>query len=430
MIRDETSKTTKKARRSYKSHGEKRTQEATPVEKRITHLAQHVPPPLEATVVGYFFSVFARSGTFAYLPEYATFLNNDEGIMQALCASSLGSMALQYNNDKLFHVARHYYAASLLRVNRDLSQPDTAVLDSSLIRVLLLSAFEALCFHDGGDSHNWVTHIRGSSDLLLMRGKRQLDSPFGRLLFHHAGVNILINSVNHKVPVSVELLELFEYATSSSLLPDTVSIQIMQLLSQAAVAAPKISNMAVKEAFMVLLQLDARATVFQKELEETAPFEIIQIASGVDGRRQISGIDTFKGVMHRYPDQQVARLYNTARTTRLNVRQWMLKRLCESSTQGHMQDWTTERVFAESAELISEMLASVPYSLDLLDSATSTEARYLMWPLINVATLDVCPASAKRYIINSLLALADKFHLWRAKQAADVLKRRGEEGAR
>ncbi|KAF5679239.1 hypothetical protein FHETE_980 [Fusarium heterosporum] len=394
------------------------------------HLAQHVPPPLEATVTGYFFSVFARSGTFAYLPEYASLLSKDVGVMQALCASSLGSMALQYNNDKLSQTARHYYAASLLRVNQDLSQPATAVLDSSLIRVLLLSAFEALCFHDGGDYHNWATHIRGSSNLLLMRGKAQLKSPFGRLLFHHAGVNILINSVNHKVPVSVELLELFEYATSSSLLPETVSIQIMQLLSQAAVAAPMISNMPAEEAFMVLLQLDARATVFQNELEETVPFETLQIANSVDGRRQSFGIDTFEGVMHRYADQQVARLYNTARTTRLNVRQWMFKRLCDSSTQEHMQGWTRKRVLVEGAGLVSDMLASVPYSLDLLDSATSTEARYLMWPLTNMATLDVCPAPAKRYIIDSLRALAEKFHLRRAKQAADILDRREGEPIR
>ncbi|KAM0338680.1 hypothetical protein ACHAPU_011237 [Fusarium lateritium] len=347
-----------------------------------------------------------------------------------MCASALGSMAVQYSNDKLLYTARYYYAASLLRVNQDLSQPDTAVLDSSLLLVLLLSAFEALCLHGGGDSGNWAAHIRGSSKLLLLRGKEQLDSPLGRLLFHHAGVDILINAVNRNDPVSVELLDLFEYATSSSLLADTVSIQIMQLLSQAAGIAPRMSSMSVDEAFMVLLQLDAQAAVFQEELEKTAPFKLIQIENNADDYRQTDGINTFEGIMHQYPDQQVARLYNNARTIRLLIRHWMSTALRDPTIQEYLQspstdsslrEWTTQRVHAESAKLARDILASVPYSLDLLDSQTSTEARYLIWPLTTVATLDICPAPTKRYIIDRLVALAEKFHLWQAKQAAEML---------
>jgi hypothetical protein len=92
-----------------------------------------------------------------------------------------------------------------------------------------------------------------------------------------------------------------------------------------------------------------------------------------------------------------------------------------------MRHWTIETILSESAALVKDTLASVPYSLELLDSQTSTEARYLIWPLTTMASLDVCPSSARRYIIDRLVALADKFHLRRAMQAAEMLNRYDQE---
>ncbi|KAM0242280.1 hypothetical protein ACHAP5_007220 [Fusarium lateritium] len=341
-------------------------------------------------------------------------------------------MAVQYNDDRLLHSARYYYALSLTQTNQDLSEPQTAVLDSTLLCVLLLSAFEALCFHDGGNPQHWIAHIQGSSSLLLMRGKAQLESPFGRLLFHHAGVNILIDSINHDIPVPAELIQLFEYATTSSLLDDSISVNILLLLWQMAVVAPRLANMTVWEVDKEMLRLDNQAAEFQEELQEMAPYEVINIIDSRQGHKY----HTFEGVMHRYQDQQIARLYNTIRLMRLTFRQWMFSAshvptthnsLQDSSTDYSMRHWTTDKILSESAALIKDTLASVPYSLELLDSQTSTEARYLIWPLTTMASLDVCPLSARRYIVDRLVALADKFHLRRAIQAAEILNRRDQE---
>ncbi|KAM0201588.1 hypothetical protein ACHAPA_011694 [Fusarium lateritium] len=344
-------------------------------------------------------------------------------------------MAVQYNNDRLLFSARYYYALSLTQTNLDLSEPQTAVLDSTLLCVLLLSAFEALCFHGGGNPQHWIAHIQGSSSLLLMRGKAQLQSPLGRLLFHHAGVNILIDSINHDIPVPVELVQLFEYATTSSLLDDSISEHILLLLWQMAVVAPRLANMTVREVDEEMRRLDSQAASFQEELQEMAPYEVINIIKS----RQDHKLHTFEGVMHRYRDQQIARLYNTIRLMRLTFRQWMFSAsqapTTHSSLQGisidyNKRHWTIDKILSESAALIKETLASVPYSLELLDSQTSTEARYLIWPLTTMASLDVCPLSARRYIVDRLVALADKFHLRRAIQAAEILKRRDQEQIR
>jgi hypothetical protein len=434
-IRDETSRVTEKARRGYARAAKKEREQMlavwSPLYNKAQLLPESIPLPLEATAIGYFFSVFSRSGTFAYLPEYATLLVQDDSITQALCAAALGSMAIQYGNDALSHSARRYYTASLMCTNRDLRERKSTILDSTLLRVLMLSAFEALDLHEGGQPENWAAHIEGSSRLLLMRGKEQLRTPFGRLLFHHAGVNILVHSIIKGVSLPVELLRLFGHAVPRPAQIDFASTYILSLLLQMAALAPEIWNMNASDLLKKVLLLDEQAREFLKELSVSTPFQVINIANSSDEHQHYSRIHTYGGIMHLYQDQQTARLYNTARLLRLSLKQWTFIAVINSSgvdepTQilgtdnNRIEDraWMISKILSDSAHLVKDVLASVPYSLDLLDSQNSTEARYLIWPLARIASLDICPISAKCYISDRFTALARKFHLRRAMEAA------------
>ncbi|GKU09602.1 unnamed protein product, partial [Fusarium langsethiae] len=155
------------------------------------------------------------------------------------------------------------------------------------------------------------------------------------------------------------------------------------------------ANMAAWEVEEEMLRLDGQAAKFQDELQEMAPFEVIYGAEYRQGHK----LYAFEGVMHRYQDQQIARLHNTARLMRLTFRQWMFAASHDSSTHKYLRETsngsntrhrTIEKILSESAVLIKDTLASVPYSLELLDSQTSTEARYLIWPLTVMASLDIC----------------------------------------
>ena len=435
-ITDQTSKVVEKAGRDYTRLRAKRREEPpTPwpsVRDRAEILPVSIPLPLEATAIGYFFSIFSRSGTFGYLPEYAVSLAKDDSIVQALCASALGSMALQYRDVGLSQSARRYYTASLTRINQDLSKPESMALDSTLLRVVILSAFEGLDLHKDGNPQNWAAHVEGSSRLLLMRGKEQLKSRFGQLLFHHAGVNILVHSMIHGISIPAELLQLFEHATFYPGEMDSISTHIMSLLLKGAVIAPKVQNMQVPEVLKEILPLDDQAGEFLEELSTSAPFQVINITNSSDENQR--RIHTFEGHMHRYQDQQTARLYNTARLIQLSLKQWMFVAATNSySTVDRSllpgigreyvmeREWIKFKAVSESAGLVKDVLASVPYSLDLLESQNSTEARYLIWPLTRIASFDICPTPEKSYILGRLTALAQKFHLRRAMEAATML---------
>jgi hypothetical protein len=87
-------------------------------------------------------------------------------------------------------------------------------------------------------------------------------------------------------------------------------------------------------------------------------------------------------------------------------------------------DFTTEKVLAESAELVRDILASVPYYLDLLEPQNSIEARYLIWPLTSIVSLEVCPPLARHYIKDRLMALGYKYNMQQAIEVATMLDQR------
>lgn len=401
---------------------------------------QSIPLPLEVTVTGYFFQTFCRSGMFSYLPGFATMLCEDEISMQALCASALGSMALQYNSSDLSHSARGYYANSLTSVNRALADPESRLLDSTLLHVLMLSAFEALNLHQDGNPRDWAAHIEGSCRLLVLRGKAQLRTTFGRLLFHHAAVNILIHSMIEGKSVPAELHHLVRHAISYPGEMDFASTHILSMLSGMGVLVSKVRSMNVFEVLENVLPLEEEACNFLQELYDSEPYEVVGIAESGDERRQNHPNHpnlTFEGVMHLYQDQQSARMYNTARLMRLILRQWLFAATNRSGkrrpapdlnhTSVAERDTILQKMLLDSACLVGDFLASVPYTLAILDSQNSTEARYLIWPLARIASLDVCPSSAKLYISNRLAAIAAKFNLRRAMEAAIMLQQGGAD---
>ena len=133
--------------------------------------------------------------------------------------------------------------------------------------------------------------------------------------------------------------------------------------------------------------------------------------------------------MHMYNNQQIARLYNTARLIQLTLNEWKFtaaSRPCH--VKDHRQEWFSKqsawlnKTLDDSSSLVSDVLASVPYSLDKLDPQDGTEARYLVWPLTRIASFNVCPPASKVFISDRLIAIAEKFGLRRAQEAATMLE--------
>ncbi|KAG8356404.1 hypothetical protein FVEN_g12835 [Fusarium venenatum] len=191
-------------------------------------------------------------------------------------------------------------------------------------------------------------------------------------------------------------------------------------------------NMTAKEVLKETFGLLDEVSILREDLREMVPFEVIHTMDGNDRYQEVHNIHTFEGVMHRYQDQQTARLHNVARLINLGLLQWIfsafkrglgIETSCQypdiNSVLLKTRDYTMEKVLVESAELVRDILASVPYYLDLLESQNSIEARYLIWPLTSIVSLDVCPPLARHYIEDRLKVLGYKYNI---RQAIEVAK--------
>ncbi|CAF3626641.1 unnamed protein product [Fusarium graminearum] len=196
-------------------------------------------------------------------------------------------------------------------------------------------------------------------------------------------------------------------------------------------------SMTANEVLKETLELHDQVSILRDDLYEMAPFEVIHSMNDNEKSQEVHNIHTFEGVMHRYQDQQTARLYNAARLINLYLLQLIFSALKRGSgieifcqylntdcIFPEARDWTMEKVLLESAELVRDILASVPYYLDLLESQNSIEARYLIWPLTSVVSLDVCPPLARHCIKDRLMVLGFKYNMRQAIEVAKMLDQR------
>jgi hypothetical protein len=111
-------------------------------------------------------------------------------------------------------MARSYYATALATTNSALGSPNLALLDVTLLSVLLLSTFEALTFQGRASPQSWNAHVSGATALLELRGEKQLEDHLGQQLFHHASMIIWTSRVQRAVQVPPQLERIQQRAST------------------------------------------------------------------------------------------------------------------------------------------------------------------------------------------------------------------------
>ncbi|KAK8064332.1 hypothetical protein PG994_006970 [Apiospora phragmitis] len=157
----------------------------------------------------YFVNRYAPAGSFSYLKTSASIGFDLGSLDTALSAPSLLLLSHHLRSPELHLLARAHYAKALKCTNRDLSNPDIAARDSTMLQVMLLSFFEVLVFEGRDIPWDWTTHLAGIVQLIHLRGEAQLDSVLGRALFLHACGNIKTSCAQRslRLPPELALLE-------------------------------------------------------------------------------------------------------------------------------------------------------------------------------------------------------------------------------
>jgi Fungal specific transcription factor domain len=389
-------------------------------------------PSHDELAVGYFMSSYVPASPFYYLPEIynATASTAQDAVSSTVLAASFASLSLHVGSGQLMNNARMHYSKALTQTNMALASPDTAILDSSLISVLMLGFYEAIAFSSHRSPTSWMTHTLGAVQLIRLRGTKQLKTDLGTRLFLQTCNNIRSSCIQLGVPVPDEFLQLYEQA-KPFLDPSIPNVRIGPLLDKIVSLRVRLLKelpvQSISGAIHEALVLDEETRALKDMLPDSWRYHVRPL--------HMTPRWAYQGLAHQYPEHRVARHWNILRLTRLFLNEvvWHMTRFVAEAKERaipeisrHCKDLDARalQAIAESnrTQIITDILASVPHFLDENCSTFVPAARFLIWPLTIVAERAMTPEPARRYAIWCMHEIARQARVPQALHAAEAVE--------
>ncbi|MCJ1398641.1 hypothetical protein MMC11_001841 [Xylographa trunciseda] len=121
----------------------------------------------------------------------------DNALSTALSALSIARHSRISHNTDLEHTAARLHVSAVRRVRERLVGEHSFHDDSLLAAVMLLATYEVYeGSQDGQRAAAWVSHVRGASQMITLRGAQGMKSPFAAQLQLAAMYNELVDAIN------------------------------------------------------------------------------------------------------------------------------------------------------------------------------------------------------------------------------------------
>jgi hypothetical protein len=177
------------------------------------------------------------------------------------------------------------------------------------------------------------------------------------------------------------------------------------------------NNLTPVEHLSKLFELNSDLENILDDLQTEVPFEVID-ATAIQG-----SIRTYKNKVYRYVSQRIARTWNMVRITRLFIVQMLNYALLSphaldfpSETRARVQELIT----VTGTEMISDILHSAPYSLELSVNPIMS-ARALIYPLSGIAVFEFASPDAAEYALNRLEFIGRQYGFPQAIDSANMI---------
>jgi hypothetical protein len=116
-----------------------------------------------------------------------------------------------------FTATGEQYVQAISEVNIALRHKSTALRDTTLLAVILLSYYESVTSSDDQSFEAWSNHINGTAALIERRGIDQMSTPDGRLLFLIATTNVIHNATRMVLPIPPAIWKIWRKSLASSI---------------------------------------------------------------------------------------------------------------------------------------------------------------------------------------------------------------------
>ncbi|CAH0019950.1 unnamed protein product [Clonostachys rhizophaga] len=386
------------------------------------------PQHLKDAALDFFMCSFIYASPFEpYLPQLYGMKHSTQAILPAIHAAAFATFAQRTRDEDLMEKARSNYSAALLHTNKSLSTLRNALLDETLICVLLLGLFEAVVFKGGQSPESWTAHTLGAVQLLRLRGADQFRSKTARQLFTQTITNIRTSCIQRRVPVPQEFLDLVKEA-SPFLDSGHPCIQIGPILDQAATLRSRVAAGTIN-LIDAALEVDQGAIALCELIEPNMKFTPKTLENFSKW--------AYLTMEYNYLTRRHAKVWNTIRMIRMFMHMtiWVHSSLSLQRTfqPGETEYCSSEHSYEELLnyrkmaaktllELETDLLRSVSCFLEpqSLGGKFCASARCLIWPLTVLSHSELNSPSARKYAVSCLYQIGEDLNMEQAIAAAKM----------
>jgi hypothetical protein len=300
---------------------------------------------------------------------------------------------------------------------------------------------------DPNVSPTWGAHVDGAAAILRLRGVRDMNSPLGRGLFSFVRKSVVrtkILSCSCRLPLTVYNQVIGHLQTClpideafSAPEPEVLSNDPESHLVSIAAKIPDLQHQrnvlfsqAQEPSEHEIAALASRARTLEQQISEwrnTLPLIwLYSTAANVTESSGGSGAEFVLEKIHRYHDFYTARVWNFYRVSRLIVQSVLIRALSSSSDPTDPnKHGEIEKIEEQSADLIDQICASVPFllGLDLAkmqlpapghvsaqknENAAHSGRFSLIWPLHVASSCPSIPEAQRSWMRGHLKAMADQ----------------------
>ncbi|KAF2651887.1 hypothetical protein K491DRAFT_606029 [Lophiostoma macrostomum CBS 122681] len=391
-----------------------------------------LPQPVEDIGLAYFMSFYVPGSHFEYLPSLYNDADTSSPLPAVLHAASLASLSHETGDPSLMELARKSYVKGLTSTNTALSNATTAVQDSTLASILLLSLFEALVWDGIYTAINWTAHTMGAMALLKLRGEAQFRTEIGRRMFSQVGNNVRVSCIQRQVRSPPELLELLSIAEpyfegfNPKFMLAHLATELTELLDRGRRAQGRMPPLEIVRATR---QLDVKFMHAMKRLPPEWQYRETQ--------SQDETSISFQGTMHQYPSHHVAQFWNSYRMIRvlLNGIVYHVARCeIERTSLPDIEFLEAEQKAIVNITAMAEgICASVQHFMPTSLSATNSSVDFcntnlpsracaasLLWPLSAVRSSSTVPKATAQYASDRLRELGFGLKIRQAVEISQI----------
>ncbi|KAL9598160.1 MAG: hypothetical protein Q9219_004657 [cf. Caloplaca sp. 3 TL-2023] len=385
--------------------------------------------------------------------EFLRFLHSptckDEHLNHSIDAVALAYLNAQRNSASAEREAMQHYSSAIALTRAVVNDPDKVRHDSTILSIMLLDLYEKMTYKEASFRGVTATHLNGALAVVKLRGDEQFSEPtVARMLRRLCSSLVITNVLGHK-PIMSDLIAL--RTSLATHLPSLLDLKWRQadLVVEFASLRENLQRNGLSdvEAIRAFRALDAKFVNAGVEAPPAWQFKTVHV--------QVKTSHHFQSFHHIHAADNVAHVWHTLRLTRILLNELICSK-CLDCQKSHGSDLDMPAIHRSAVSAIKEMATDIcaslpPYLSDPRESspdasskqetsnaASRPEKQYessigqpdltkrlpvyrFIYPLFVTARSPAVSPSLKKWVIEQLRFIADRYSMENAMAVANIL---------